>query len=124
MVSFRRTEFRARRAVGLLLAGLVGAQADPCDTCSSCYNLGTGECYSTGLGSCVSNAYTMWCGPNPCDSCSGCYKHDYDECDTAISDQSNCFYWRGVWCGAAEPTCSGCNSCYLPSHGTVNNLCA
>ena len=82
MVSFR-PQFRARRAVGLLLAGRVGAQTDP-----------------------------------SCDSCGGCWKYDSTgsnyECDLSVSDQYNCFYWGGVWCGAAE-TCYGCEHCYKVS---------
>ena len=129
MVSFR-PQFRARRAVGLLLAGRVGAQIAPCDRCSSCYDINIGCCVpscsitegSDSLSACV-DAEFMWCGTNPCDSCSGCYKYGDDVCDTTISDQHNCFYWNGVWCGAPEPTCTGCNSCYLPSLGKVGAFC-
>ena len=125
--------FRARRAVGLFLAGRVCAQSTttwPCydsasgATCSNCYSLSDGRCQTevTDSSMCV-GAWYKWCGTNPCDSCSGCYKYGDDVCDTTISDQHNCFYWNGVWCGAPEPTCTGCNSCYLPSLGKVGAFC-
>ena len=125
------TSFRAWRAVGLLLAGGVGAQADPCDTCSSCYDLNIGccvpSCSITGVGDSLyggcAGAEGMWCGTNPCDSCSGCYKLAVDECDKTISDQHNCFLSGDMWCGAPEPTCTGCDSCYLPSQGKAGAFC-
>ena len=130
MVSFR-PQFRARRAVGLLLAGSVGAQADPCDTCSSCYDLNIGccvpSCSITGVadnlyGGCA-GAEGMWCGTNPCDSCSGCYQLSVDVCDTTTPSQTVCFLSGDMWCGAPEPTCTGCGSCYLPSNGKVGAFC-
>ena len=114
------TPFRARRAVGLLLAGSVGAQTGqnaPCfdsttgATCIECYSLWDARCeMGTPVENCV-GADFIWCGYNPCNSCSGCYRDG--TCDTTVNDQNNCFYWNGIWCGAEDPMCTGCNSCHL-----------
>ena len=92
------TPFRARRAVGLLLAGSVGAQTGqnaPCfdsttgATCIECYSLWDARCeMGTPVENCV-GADFIWCGYNPCNSCSGCYRDG--TCDTTVNDQNNCF---------------------------------
>ena len=76
MVSFR-PQFRARRAVGLLLAGRVCAQSStswPCydsvsgATCIECYSLWDDRCETgTAAEYCV-GANFIWCGSNPCNS--------------------------------------------------------
>ena len=120
--------FRARRAVGLLLVLVGSLGANPCDTCSGCYDLAISYCMGgTTAAGCVGNlgAY-KWCGTNPCDWCSGCYKYDRT-CDTTISGQANCFSSGPVshgsmWCGADEGTCTGCPGCYKQSD-TAGPVC-
>ena len=130
MVSFR-PQFRARRAVGLLLAGRVCAQSStswPCydsasgATCSGCYDLGSNSCYSGASHFGCVGAHLRWCGADPCSSCTGCYDTS-GNCDTAVLDQATCLSVGGArHCGADEGTCVGCSSCYL-KRGNGGAMC-
>ena len=112
----------------LVLVGSV--RANPCDTCSGCYDLAISYCMGgTTAAACVGSlgAY-KWCGPNPCDSCSGCYRPD-GTCETGIANQATCMgggigYHGTMWCGggADAGTCIGCYGCYKHSD-TAGPVC-
>ena len=120
------TAFRARRAVGFVLVLVGSVRANPCDTCSNCYDMDTNNCMAgETAASCVGSPGSYdkkWCGPNPCDSCSGCYVPSFlgsteGICYKTTAEQGTCFSngEGAMWCGVDKGTCVGCYGCYKQS---------